>query len=142
MPDEMFDPRWMHAIIPRAHWHFHRRLLERYGIVLGPGDYSAIMKAVSGGHAQLIERRSAKTAIYSVRLKSVKERIYLLVALNRRIITALPPGKRLNKLRRRLLQIPVTGPIIGIPIEKMEAWEEAQNNGFDLPLSEAEEIET
>ncbi len=38
--------------------------------------------------------------------------------------------------------IPVhKGPIIGIPITEMEAWEDAQNNGVDLPEPKARKIE-
>lgn len=33
-----FDPRWDGASIPERDWHFHRRLFERYGIVLLPGE--------------------------------------------------------------------------------------------------------
>ena len=38
--------------------------------------------------------------------------------------------------------IPVkNGAIIGIPIEDMEAWEDAQNNGIDTPEPEPRQIE-
>ena len=36
MPDDPdFDARWAGASIPKWHWHFHRQLCKRYGLVLG-----------------------------------------------------------------------------------------------------------
>jgi hypothetical protein len=99
--DEGLDPGWDGAFIRIAHWHFHSQLLSRYGIILGPGEFSRIVKAIKTGEALLIERRSAKQALYSVRIKSAKERIYIL-AEGPNIITAWPPHKRLNELRRKL----------------------------------------
>ena len=48
---------------------------------------------------RLIGRRRGEQAIYSVRIPRVRERIYARAA-GRRIITAWPPTKRLNVLRR------------------------------------------
>jgi hypothetical protein len=99
--DELLDPRWHGAIIPIIHWHFHRRLLKRYGMVLGPGDFSCMVKAVKSGQATLIETRRTNWAIYSLRLNSNKKRIYILVRGNT-VISAWPPNKRLKRLNRAL----------------------------------------
>jgi hypothetical protein len=64
----VFDPRWDGRAIPERHWHFHRQLLARYGIVLAPGEFSVMVRDIKSGHAQLIEKRSGKRAIYSVRI--------------------------------------------------------------------------
>lgn len=95
------DPRWHGAMIPSEHWHFHRQLLERYKIVLAPGEFTLIHKALKAGTAQLIERRKGRKAIYSVKVPSVMERVYIL-ARGPVIITAWPPEKRLNAIRRSL----------------------------------------
>ena len=99
--DAELDPRWHGAAIPEEHWHFHRQLLARYGIILAPGEFSLIRKAIKDGTAQLVERRKGRQAIYWVRVPSVHERIYIL-ACGLRFITAWPPEKRLNAKRRAL----------------------------------------
>lgn len=96
-----FDPRWLGASIPEKHWHFHRQLLIRYGIVLGPGEFSDLAHDIKTGYAKLIERRSKKTSIYSVRIDRIGERVYVL-SDGKHIITAWPPEKRLNEKRRRM----------------------------------------
>ncbi len=98
--DGDFDARWEGAFIPVEHWHFHRRLLRRYNIVLAPGEFSAILRAIRSGKAPLIERRADGRKLYSVRIDRLNERIYVLVT-GTRIITAWPPQKRLNEIRRR-----------------------------------------
>jgi hypothetical protein len=87
----------------RKHWHFHRQLLARYGIVLAPGEFSDILREIKSGHAQLIEKRRGKQAIYSVRIARLYERIYVL-SDGKHIFTAWPPGKRLNERRRKMNQ--------------------------------------
>lgn len=96
-----FNPRWDGASIPKRHWHFHRQLLTRYGIVLGPGDFSEMIHDIRHGYAKLIERRTKRTAIYSVRIYRFDERIYVL-SDGRDVFTAWPPSKRLNEKRRAL----------------------------------------
>lgn len=96
-----FNPRWDGASIPERHWHFHRQLLIRYGIVLGPGEFSDMVHDIKTGYAKVIEKRSKKTAIYSVRIDRLGERVYVL-SDGKRIITAWPPEKRLNEKRRRM----------------------------------------
>jgi hypothetical protein len=96
-----FDPRWTGASIPIDHWHFHRQLLLRYGIVLAPGEFSRIHAAIRTGQAQVIQRRSPTQNIYSVRITRLQERIYIL-AEGSHIITAWPPSARLNEIRRKL----------------------------------------
>ena len=100
--DKSFNAQWHNVYISIEHWHFHRQLLKRYGIILAPGAFSQILKDIRNGKAILIERRSRKQALYSVRISSVHERIYVLISAGDRIITAWPPQKRLNAIRRRL----------------------------------------
>jgi hypothetical protein len=99
--DDSLDPRWIGAVIPRGHWHFHRELHARYAIVLGPGEFSMIVSAIKSGRALLIERRNARQAIYSIRVPSAGERVYIL-ASGSNLISAWPPERRLNRLRRAL----------------------------------------
>lgn len=54
---ETLDPRWLHAFISIEHWHFHARLYQHYKIVLAPGEFSALRRALKEGRLQLIERR-------------------------------------------------------------------------------------
>lgn len=96
-----FNKRWTGARIPKRHWHFHRKLWIRYGLVLAPGEFSQMLHDIKSGYAKLIETRSSKMAIYSVRIDRVDERIYVL-SDSKNVITAWPPEKRLNELRRRL----------------------------------------
>lgn len=104
LPNEevVLDPRWVGAAIQRQFWHFYSQLYERYGIVLAPGEFKIIRRAISDGEALLIERRGPKQAIYSVRIPSAGERVYVLAA-GGNLITAWPPQRRLNELRRKLL---------------------------------------
>jgi hypothetical protein len=94
-----YDPRWNGMSIPKRHWHFHRQLLSRYGIVLAPGEFSRMLKEIRAGRMLPVERISATKAVYSIRISRLGERFYVLVD-DGQIITALPPSKRLNKLRR------------------------------------------
>jgi hypothetical protein len=96
------DPRWVGAVIPSEHWHFHRQLLDRYNIVLAPGEFSMIVKVIQSGRALLVEKRGAKVAIYSVRIPSTQDRVYILAA-GPNLVTAWPPQRRLNELRRQLI---------------------------------------
>jgi hypothetical protein len=97
-----FDARWLDASIPAEHWHFHRQLLRRYKIVLAPGDFSAMIIAIQKGRARLIEQRAKGRAVYSVRIPSTGDRVYVLAAGARRVITVLPLTKRLKRKRRAL----------------------------------------
>lgn len=101
------DPRWIGTVIRKDHWHFHRRLWDRYSIILGPGEFSTIITAIRTGRAVLVERRG-KRAISSIRLASRNERIYVL-AVGRTLVTALRPRPRLNELRRAGRREPVSG---------------------------------
>lgn len=99
--DDGFDARWLGKSIPERHWHFHRRLLERYEIVLAPGEFSEMLKDIASGRAPLVQRRSAKSAVYLVRNRRLWERVFVLVT-NGEIRTALPPSKSLRRARRAL----------------------------------------
>ncbi|MER8691901.1 hypothetical protein NKI77_18195 [Mesorhizobium opportunistum] len=96
-----FNPLWLGASIPKRHWHFHRQLWRRYGIVLQPGEFSDMVRDIKNGYAKAIEKRSKKVSIYSVKIDRVGERVYVL-SDGKHIITAWPPEKRLNEKRRRM----------------------------------------
>lgn len=98
-PPDGVDPRWIGASIRIEHWHFHRRLWERYGIVLAPGEFSMIKTAIRRGKALLVKRYDRKRAVYSIRLPSCGDRIFVL-ASGRALVTVLRPGSRLRELRR------------------------------------------
>lgn len=99
--DDKFDARWLGKSIPERHWHFHRRLLERYSIVLAPGEFSEMLKDIASGKAPLVQHRTAKSAVYMVRNRRLFERYFVLVT-NDEVRTALPPSKALKRLRRQL----------------------------------------
>ncbi len=101
-PSNSLDPLWDGASIPAKHWHFHRQLLARYRIVLGPGEFSHILSLIRRGKPPLVVRRSG-AAIYCFRIRSVDQRVYIL-AKGGHLITAWPPEKRLNALRRKIAQ--------------------------------------
>jgi len=88
-----FDPIWDGAVIKHKEFHFHRRLLERYGIVLGPGHYGAMMRQIRRKHAILIHADKMRGgAIYAVRVPGTT-RIVFAAATNDRMITAVPATK-------------------------------------------------
>ena len=95
-----FNPRWNGARIPKKDWHFHRQLLRRYGIVLAPGEFSEIVRDIRNGYAKQIEKRGNKLGIYSTRISRLHEQIFVL-SDGKNLISAWPPEKRLNELRRR-----------------------------------------
>ncbi len=108
MTDGDLDPTWIGVVYPKRHWHFHAQLWRRYGIVLAPGEFSQIVRNLRDGRATLILQRPNGEAIYSVRIRSAWERVYVL-AHGQEIITAWPPQRRLNDLRRRLARDPEEG---------------------------------
>jgi len=69
--------------------------------VLAPGEFSQMLRDIKTGRATVIERLSDNRVIYMVRNKRLLER-YFVVVRDGYIITALPPSKRLKKLRREL----------------------------------------
>lgn len=99
--DDGFDARWLGKSIPERHWHFHRRLLERYDIILAPGEFSEMLKDIASKRAPIVQRRSAKSAVYLVRNRRLFERYFVLVT-NGELRTALPPSKALKRLWRQL----------------------------------------
>lgn len=97
--EDGFDSRWLGKSIPLRHWHFHRRLFDHYGIVLAPGEFSQMLKDISSGRAVLLQRKSARKAIYMVRNSRLWER-YFVVVKDNQVVTALPPSRTLKRLRR------------------------------------------
>lgn len=96
-----FDPRWDGASIPENNWHFHRRLHERYRIVMAPGEFGAMVKAIKSGKALMVNRRGKHKRIYWHKVQSVHERIYVLVGRNTAILSAWPPTKQLADYRKQ-----------------------------------------
>ena len=101
--DGDFDPRWSGASIRLEHWHFHRRLFERYLIVLAPGEFSEMRHSIQVGRSPLIERLEGNRTVHSHRIARLSERIYVVLHKDR-FVTVLLPTKRLNQLRRAITQ--------------------------------------
>ena len=99
---EPFDPRWDGVSLPREQWHFYRRLHERYGVVLHPGEYSRIfLETVKWGHGLFYETQTAR--VHSVHLDGVKGPIFVLVKANRLLsAVAFPHAISMRKKLRRL----------------------------------------
>jgi hypothetical protein len=99
LDDDQFDPRWMHAAIPQHQWHFFRRVYQHYRLVLGPGDFSTMLRDIETGRSLKLQNLKGGKAIYFVVAKSVFERIYIVVSNQRHVITALPPTRKLKLMR-------------------------------------------
>ena len=95
MPDD-FDERWNGATFGQDSWHFHRALLERYGIVLKPGEFSDLVKALRAGELIKVRDHSRGRAIYAHRLPTSLRTIYILAA-NGRVFTAWPPNRPIKE---------------------------------------------
>lgn len=96
-----YDERWNGASIDLEHWHFHKQLYERYGIIMGPGDFSHMKNGLRKGKALFIREIARHRAIYRWRIKSTGEIIFV-VAHRDRVFTAYPPRRELRE-RGRLL---------------------------------------
>jgi hypothetical protein len=92
--DCSFDSRWLGAVIRHDTWHFHRRLYERYGVVLAPGEFSGIKKVIETGKAILVKRRGAKFAVYRVELRDRRKPIYVVASSTGLPVTVFPQCKK------------------------------------------------
>jgi hypothetical protein len=72
-----FDPRWEGACVSRQHWHFHRQLFLRYGVVLAHGQFSQIIADIRRGQARLVKAKGKRGSIYSIRIKKAGGRVYI-----------------------------------------------------------------
>lgn len=99
--EDGFDPRWNGKSIPKNHWHFHRQLLARYGIVLAPGEFSKMLDDIAKGRAKLIMQKAPTTAIYAIKNTRLWEWYYVLIREGY-VVTALPPNKRYNRIRKMM----------------------------------------
>jgi hypothetical protein len=97
-----FDERWNGASIPQEHWHFHRQLLARYGIVMRPGDYSDMIDGLRLGKALLVKKMPQNRGIYRWRLKS-NARIIFVLSNGRMAFTAWPPTAELRAIGIEML---------------------------------------
>jgi hypothetical protein len=87
------DP-WIGWRIDKAQWHFHKRLHERYAIILSFGEVEALMDEIRRGKALLIARsKHAAEATYGLR---VQGRAIQVVANpgTGKFITAFPENRR------------------------------------------------
>jgi hypothetical protein len=104
MIDDEFDQRWIGAFIGVAEWHFHRRLWQRYSIVLGVGEFKKIIRDIESGRSPRLESREGG-GVYSVRIRSAKQRV-LILAIDGLPRTAWPPhmtdGWRPSRAARQL----------------------------------------
>ncbi|WP_043367216.1 hypothetical protein [Belnapia sp. F-4-1] len=88
---------WDGACIPIKHWHFHRRIFERYRMVLPPGAFSKMLRRLQAGPSKDALRigRNILTGreVWGVYVPDgLAERLLYIVWLPRQnaIITALP----------------------------------------------------
>jgi hypothetical protein len=95
-----FDLRWDGAFIASVHWHFHRRLYERYRIVLAPGEFSQIARILEKNTGLFVSRRET-AGIYVFKLERLNRRIFVL-SENGSIISAWPPTKDLRRKWRNM----------------------------------------
>ncbi|MFD1704471.1 hypothetical protein ACFSCV_15795 [Methylopila henanensis] len=88
------DPRWNGVFIEESQFHFHRRLLERWGVVLGPGDYSGMRRAIRKKQASYVRTTLRGGRVYAVRVPSTGVPVMVVVANGWRFCTAYPQQKR------------------------------------------------
>ena len=86
-----FETHWIGARIGEPEWHFHRQLFRRYGIVLGVGQFSQIIKDIRGGCAPLVKPKGTRGGIFLVQLEGVDRPVYVL-AIDGIPKTAWPPS--------------------------------------------------
>ncbi len=84
--------------ISKEHWHFHRQLFLRYGVILAPGQFSQIIADIRRGRARLVKAKGKRGSIYSIRIREAGGRVYVF-AIDNIPITAWPlkAAKRLVK---------------------------------------------
>ena len=123
---------WTGAFIPAEHWHFHRRVFERYRTVLPPGAFSKMLRRLRAGPSKDALRISRNILtgreVWGVYVPDGRvQRLLYVVWLPRRqaVITALPPSawgyakrqrakEELKEFRqRRRLPFPLRVP--GVP---------------------------
>lgn len=92
-----YDERWNGAAISQPEWHFHRQLLDRYGIVLGPGDYSHMLDRIRSGKALLVKTVARNRAVYRCRVKSTTEVVFV-ISDGKWLFTAYPTNKHMRAL--------------------------------------------
>jgi hypothetical protein len=91
----------------RQSWHFQRRLYERYGIVLGFGEYTMLLRDVQQGRAERIARDLWRgSAVYRLWHRDTQQEVQVVRnETDGLFITALKPasfvrrGKRWTKAR-------------------------------------------
>lgn len=98
-----FDPLWEGASIPQEHWHFHRRLLERYGIVLRPGEYARLHKKAVV-KKQKAFCRTGNTRVHRIFLHGVQEIVFVVVD-DRSLISVLKPADARRQRERQLKRL-------------------------------------
>lgn len=84
-----FHSMWEGARIPFEDWHFHRRLYERYGIVLRPGEYGHLLKKVRN-KAGIYYHSKDGVRVHRIYLHGAMEDVFV-VANDSTLITAIDP---------------------------------------------------
>lgn len=105
-----FDPRWDGAFIPHEHWHFHRRLYERYGIVLAPGEFQAVMASIKSGSD--VFYRKGETTVHRINLRVSGDRVFVVVRRGR-LATVISPGHAKHERARLQRAKPAAPPPCG-----------------------------
>lgn len=97
IPLTPFHPIWDGVSIDIRHWHFHRRLYERYSIILRPGEFADIFeKAVKKKKKAF--HKTDRSRVHSVFVRSAQEMVFV-VADERSLITVLTPAMAHAKAR-------------------------------------------
>lgn len=131
-----FHPIWEGASIPLQDWHFHRRLLEHYGIVLRPGEYAKIFN-----EAVVKKKRcycnAGKNRVHIAYVVGPQESVFVL-ANDETLITVLTPihAERKRKKAERANLAAVNSPAketaveaLGVADQRVGPGEPVQQNG-------------
>lgn len=92
-----FCSRWDGAFISDREWHFHRRLYERYGVVLAPGEFTMIVRRIRSRKTPVIRRKDGKLLIHVIRIPSA-DIVVFVVSDGRMPKTAWPPEECLPNM--------------------------------------------
>ena len=99
MPSD-YDDRWTGVSIPEIEWHFHARLLERYDIILNPGEFSRMLKLIKEDRAPVVHR-NPPSRIVAFR-RNFDSKLIFVAVMGVRPLTALPPTRQLHRSWVRL----------------------------------------
>lgn len=101
--DPPFCSRWEGVRIPLREWHFYRRLYQRYRVVLGPGEFSMIVRQIRSSTAPIVRDKSGRRRMHPVKIPSANVVVFV-VSNGRMPVTAWPPQCVSRNPHRRELE--------------------------------------